>query len=95
MAYLASYKPGFLKDIKKLPIETRAKLLAAVDLIRCDPFSVAAKKLVGRSNLYRYRLGDYRLVYYVDTITHKIIFLLFAHRKEVYRRLGHLKKESS
>lgn len=94
MAYLASYKPGFLKDIRKLPTETRVKLLAVVDLVRRDPFSVAARKLVGQSHLYRYRLGDYRLVYYVDTNLRKIIFLLIAHRKEVYRKLVRLKEGS-
>jgi mRNA interferase RelE/StbE len=38
-------------------------------------------KLVGR---YRYRIGDYRVVYRIDDERAEVIVLLIAHRREVY-----------
>lgn len=89
MSYIATYKPGFLKDAAKLPKDIKKRLLVAVEHIRQDPFAVSATKLIGHAQLYRYRLGDYRLVYYVDQKLRKVIFLLIAHRKDIYH---HLKK---
>lgn len=87
MPYEAVYKPGFFKDVARLPREVRVRLEAAVEHIRRDPFSVASKRLMGHTNLHRYRLGDYRLVYYLDTKGRRLLFLLIAHRKDIYRRL--------
>lgn len=87
MSYIATYKPGFLKDVVKLPNDVKKRLFIVVEHIRKDPFAVSARKLVGHAQLYRYRLGDYRIVYYVDQELRKVIFLLIAHRKDIYRRL--------
>ncbi|MFH0799093.1 MAG: type II toxin-antitoxin system RelE/ParE family toxin [Pseudomonadota bacterium] len=87
MSYTATYKPGFFKDVLKLPREARERLALAVEHIRKDPFAVPARKLFGQAHLYRYRMGDYRIVYYIDNPARKIIFLVAAHRKDVYRRL--------
>ena len=89
--YSIAFKPGFFKDLKKLPKEIRERLDKVIGMIQNDPFAVSAKKLVGHVQLYRYRLGDYRLVYYLDTEKNKILFLLIAHRKEVYRELEKMK----
>lgn len=43
------------------------------------------KKLKGFKNYYRIRLGDYRIGLEVQN-NDMVIFVLIAHRKEVYRR---------
>ncbi|OGQ21660.1 MAG: hypothetical protein A3I05_04955 [Deltaproteobacteria bacterium RIFCSPLOWO2_02_FULL_44_10] len=87
LPYELLFKPSFFKDLKRLPKEIRDRLTLVFENIRRDPFAVAAKRLVGYTDLYRYRLGDYRLVYYVKRNERKIMILLIAHRKEVYRFL--------
>lgn len=89
--YTVVFKPGFFKDLKKLSREICDRTQILIENIRHDPFLLPAKKLVGQVPLYRYRLGDYRLVYYVDNAHRKVVFLLMAHRKDVYRRLERLK----
>ncbi|XHX78935.1 MAG: type II toxin-antitoxin system RelE/ParE family toxin [Stenomitos frigidus ULC029] len=43
------------------------------------------KALKGRlSGYYRYRLGDYRLVYLLDDETRRVLVMTIAHRKDVY-----------
>ncbi len=85
MTYQAAFKPSFFKDLAKVPAEMRARCEAAITQIIADPFGTAAKKLGGVPNIYRYRLGDYRVVYYGGRREKKILFLLMAHRKDVYR----------
>jgi len=87
MAYTTVFKPGFFKDLKKLPKQVRERLVLVIESLRKDPLSLSVKKLIGHSHLYRYRLGDYRLVFYVHHSKKKLIFLLIAHRKEIYQRL--------
>lgn len=44
------------------------------------------KKLKGELlGYWRYRIGDYRVVYQVDEKSKNITILLIAHRKDVYR----------
>ncbi|MDP2600764.1 MAG: type II toxin-antitoxin system RelE/ParE family toxin [Deltaproteobacteria bacterium] len=86
-SYSVAFKPGFFKDLKKLPKDVRERLDKIIGMIQSDPFAVSSKKLVGHAQLYRHRLGDYRLVYYLDTEQRKVLFLLMAHRREVYREL--------
>ncbi|MBF0106306.1 MAG: type II toxin-antitoxin system RelE/ParE family toxin [Deltaproteobacteria bacterium] len=87
MSYEASFKPSFFKDLKKIPDSIKSRLKLAVDLIIKDPHLVGAVKLAGHTHLFRYRLGDYRLVYYLQENRKKILFLIIAHRKDVYKIL--------
>lgn len=89
--YTLVFKPGFFKDLKGLPKEICGRVQVVIENIRRDPFLLPAKKLLGHVHLYRYRMGDYRLVYYVNHSERKVIFLLMAHRRDVYRRLEKLK----
>lgn len=44
------------------------------------------KRLTGKlTGYYRYRVGDYRVVYEIREDNRIVIVLLIAHRKEVYR----------
>lgn len=90
MRYEPAFKPSFFKDMAKLPHDVRQRCDLAITQIVEDPFGVAAKKLGGYGQLYRYRLGDYRLVYCVFQRERKITFLLVAHRKDVYRYLKNM-----
>jgi mRNA interferase RelE/StbE len=42
------------------------------------------KKLRGAKNLWRIRVGDYRVVYTIDDIAKKVDVTRIAHRREVY-----------
>ena len=87
MTYLVSFKPSFFKDLERLPPEIRGRIVLMIEQIKRDPFAVAAKRLSGQKQLYRYRYGDYRLIYYVGQKEHKTLFLFVGHRKEIYRSL--------
>ena len=67
---MASYKvvpkPSVEKDLRSLPKPTIARVVKSLELLADDPFPRQALKLEGGEQLYRLRVGDYRIVYAVD-----------------------------
>ncbi|MBO9369940.1 MAG: type II toxin-antitoxin system RelE/ParE family toxin [Chloroflexi bacterium] len=55
--------------------------------MRRNPFPRGVEKLEGTQQLYRLHLGDYRIVYEVDTREQRITIIYVRHRREVYRAL--------
>ena len=58
-----------------------------IEGLRTDPFPRQAVKLSDTERLYRIRVGDYRIVYEVDTQAKQIVIHYVRHRREVYRTL--------
>lgn len=50
------------------------------------PFPRGARKLTGYEDVYRIRVGRYRILYSVDGHRLVIIILKIGHRKDIYRR---------
>jgi mRNA interferase RelE/StbE len=58
-----------------------------MDGLARDPFPRGTVKLIGAENLYRIRVGNYRIIYSVDNPA-KLIFVHYVrHRREAYRDL--------
>ena len=87
MKYNVEFKPSALKDLKKLPINIQKRIAKKLDYIlnQNEPLDYAAP-LIGNSIAgdYRFRLGDYRVVF--DLVKNKLIIILIEHSREVYRR---------
>jgi len=77
--------PPAKKDLDRLPDKIAFRVAVLIKTLETDAFPSSSKKLHGWQNTYRTRLGDYRVVYEVDT-SHKIIIVTrIKHRKDVYR----------
>jgi len=75
------------KFIRKQSRKIQIQLISALRKLQKDPRPRQAKKLSGLDELYRIRVGNYRIVY---TIRNKILIILvlrIAHRKDVYKKL--------
>ncbi|MCP5047346.1 MAG: type II toxin-antitoxin system RelE/ParE family toxin [bacterium] len=86
LAYELIWHEGVLKDLKKLDKEVARKIVTKVkNYLIVDPLSLG-KPLKGNfSGLYRYRIGDYRVIYSVNRQEVKINILAARHRKDVYK----------
>ena len=74
-------KHSFRRSLSKLDDETSRRVREAIRILRRKPFS--GKPLRGRlRNLWRYRVGRYRIVYLPQPC--HIIFILIGHRETVY-----------
>jgi mRNA interferase RelE/StbE len=88
VAYAVVLKPAAVRDLRKLPQDARRRVAARLDALAGDPRPPGVEALQGASDLYRVRVGDYRIVYQVE---HKVLVVLvvrIGHRREVYRRKG-------
>ena len=67
--------------------ELVVKLHKCFDNLSQDPYKGSdIKKLKGDlADSWRYRIGDYRVVYKVDEANKNITVSVIAHRREVYR----------
>ena len=65
--YTIEYAPHAEKELRKVrDARISRPLRAAIDDLQDDPRPVGVKKLVGPSDLWRIRVGDWRVVYQVE-----------------------------
>jgi mRNA interferase RelE/StbE len=79
------FKPSVEKDLRSLPKSVIARVLRQIEVLRENPFPRQSVKLAGAEQLYRIRVGDYRVVYAVDKEDKEIMVHYIRHRREVYR----------
>lgn len=73
------------KDIKKLHPQIRTRIIAALDEIAENPKLHGSIPLSGYADLYRYRVGDYRIVYRINESELEVLVLDAKPRGEVYK----------
>lgn len=61
------------------------RLSDAIDKLAENPRRMGAEKLSGYSNRYRFRVGDYRIVYEIHDGVLVVLVLDIGDRKEIYR----------
>lgn len=84
--YIISIKPSALKELSKLPKAMVKKTEKAIDALAEEPRPVGVKKLKGADeDLYRIRVGDYRIIYSIEDEIKIIDIIRIGHRKEIYR----------
>ena len=78
--YYGSFDAVFLK----LPAAVRARIEAKIDEIGLQLNSFPHHRLK-RSNRFRARVGDYRIIYTFEVEQNRIHLLAIGHRREIYR----------
>ncbi len=86
-SYSIKFKPTVEKDLSGIPQAIVARAWERIESLRDNPFPPDVKKLQDAQRLYRIRLGDYRIVYEVDTEKKEIMVHYVRHRKDVYKKL--------
>ena len=72
------------KDFRKIPKTDVERILAAIGALMEDPRPAWSKKLVGEE-LYRIRVGMYRVIYEVEDDVLVVLVVKVGHRKDVCR----------
>lgn len=72
-----------VKDLKGLENATRTRIGKKLQEFSLAPFEHAKKLSDARIGGYRFRIGDYRVVFDMDG--DKIVVLRVGHRREIYR----------
>ena len=84
MAYKILFDRKAEKDLRRIDRKWQKKILEAIEKkLSNDPYS--GKRLLGDwSPLFRYRVGDYRIIYDIDEDKIIIEVIRVRHRKDVY-----------
>jgi len=85
--YDVIFKPSVEKDLRRLPADAAARIMTRVDQLGAEPLGRGSVKLAGGKHLYRVRVGDYRVVYAVDSDARQVLIHYVRHRRDVYRSL--------
>lgn len=75
------------KAIRRLPKDLLQRIDRAILALADDPRPPGCKKLTGYDNLYRVRVGDWRISYAVEDDRLIVLVLEVATRGEAYRDL--------
>ncbi|WP_156272204.1 type II toxin-antitoxin system RelE family toxin [Neomoorella glycerini] len=85
--YSLNFKTSAEKDLRRLPKAIIGRVMEVIEGLQLEPFPRKAIKLSGTERLYRIPVGDYRIVYEVNTQNQKLTVYYIRHRREVYRRI--------
>ena len=87
-AYRIFWKPSAAKSLGTFPRKDQKRIATKVDALANNPFPTGTKKLSGEENLFRVRVGDYRIIYQVRERVLLLLVVKVGRRKEVYRRFS-------
>jgi mRNA interferase RelE/StbE len=85
--YSILFLPIAQKALARLPKGDQKRADARIKELRENPRPSGCVKLSGHQNLWRIRVGDYRIVYEIRDQQLIILIISIAHRREVYRGL--------
>ena len=81
--YKIEIKRSAVKEIKKLSVKELKRILKVIEELADNPKPIGAIKL-SNQELYRIRVGNYRILYEILDYQLKIIIVKVGHRKDVY-----------
>ncbi len=86
--WLVAMSEEFIRAIRKIDRKLQGRILEAISSICREPLTAkgnTVKPLTGeRRGLWRYRIGNFRLIYQPDSATHQVVLLSFASRGKAY-----------
>lgn len=85
MSYKVEILRGALKQLKKIPSELQEHIQIKIDDLATEPRPNGVKKLKGKENAYRIRVGDYRVIYDIFDDLLVVNVVEVGHRKNIYK----------
>lgn len=89
MPWTIEYDERAVKELKKLDAQTQRKILDYFDnrvAVAENPRQFGKPLAAGFAGLWRYRIGDYRVICKIENERLVILLLRIGHRSKVYSR---------
>ena len=87
MSYRIEFLGSAQREFLGLPSAERARIGNRIDALADNPRPPGCLRLSGQPNLWRIRIGSYRVIYAIEDIPKIVAVVRVAHRRESYRRL--------
>ena len=82
--YAIDIKPSARRELDNLSDSLIARLVPKIEGLAANPRPSGCRKLRGYKDLWRIRVGDYRVVYIIDDDRKMVSVTRIAHRKDIY-----------
>ncbi|MFO0213760.1 MAG: type II toxin-antitoxin system RelE family toxin, partial [Pseudanabaena sp.] len=84
-SYEVQILPKAVRQIKALSVEVRQDISLTIQSLANEPRPIGVKKLSGEKDIYRVRVGNYRVLYRIVDKVLVVVVVSVGHRREVYR----------
>ena len=85
MTYKLVYTHRAIKDVQNLDPAIKKRIGKALLRLEKDPFAHSKRLVDSNLGTYRFRIGDYRVIY--DIQGEDIVILRIGHRNSIYRTI--------
>jgi len=86
MSYKIAIVKKAFKELAALPVKVNVQIVEAIDSLKEEPRPNGCKKLKGESeDIWRVRVGDYRILYFIEDTIRIVEIRRIGHRKDIYR----------
>ena len=87
MIYKLEILPSAKRALKTLPVKIQKQIDREILSLSENPRPFGVKKLKGKTDFYRIRSGDYRIIYQIKNDVLTILIIRIGHRKEIYQNM--------
>jgi mRNA interferase RelE/StbE len=87
LSYSVTFARSARKELESLAQTVAIRILKKIESLPENPRPASCKKLAGQNFLWRIRIGDYRVVYFIDDTNRLIDITIIRHRSAIYKGL--------
>jgi mRNA interferase RelE/StbE len=82
--YIITFSRAATKEIEGLPLRLANRISRKIDGLEQDPRPPGCRKLRSPKELWRIRIGDYRVIYSIDDSNGVVDIVYVRHRRNAY-----------
>lgn len=82
--YRLTVKPSAAKDLDRFDESVSSRVIPKVKALAADPRPPGVKKIKGERDLWRIRVGDWRVIYAIDDVKRIVDIAYIRHRSKAY-----------
>ena len=83
--YAITFARSARRELETFDASIVRRVISKIDGLAQDPRPSGSRKLQGEQDLWRIRIGDYRVVYSIDDRQRIVDIVRIRHRREAYR----------
>ena len=83
--YTVQFVRSARKELEGLPDSALQRVFARIEALADTPRPPGCKKLRGTRDLWRIRIGDYRVIYQLNDALHLVEIRAVGDRKDIYQ----------
>jgi len=83
--YKITFARSARKELESLDASVIKRVLPKVEMLMKEPRPKDCRKLKGEKNLWRIRVGDYRIIYAIYDKVQTVDIIAIRHRREAYQ----------